>query len=103
MHDLLTIELDEVDVIEVLVAEGDTVAKEDSLITLESDKASMDIPSPTAGVVKSVDIVVGDKVSKDGGQQDRRRGGPGLLDHHGQERHVQRQHPMTLLLSIALR
>ena len=54
----------EVDVIEVLVAEGDTVAKEDSLITLESDKASMDIPSPTAGVVKSVDIVVGDKVSK---------------------------------------
>jgi pyruvate dehydrogenase E2 component (dihydrolipoamide acetyltransferase) len=57
-------DFDAVDVIEVLVAAGDSVAVEDSLITLESDKASMDIPSPTAGVVKSVDIVVGEKVSK---------------------------------------
>lgn len=54
----------EVDVIEVLVQEGDTVAEEDSLITLESDKASMDIPSPKAGVVKQLKVVVGDKVSE---------------------------------------
>lgn len=53
-----------VDVIEVLVAAGDTVKEEDSLITLESDKASMDIPSPKSGVVKSVQVVVGDKVSE---------------------------------------
>jgi len=39
-------------VIEVLVKPGDTIAKEDSLITLESDKATMEVPSPTAGVVK---------------------------------------------------
>ncbi len=57
-------DFDSVDVIEVLVAEGDTVAEEDSLITLESDKASMDIPSPKAGVVKSLKVVVGDSVSK---------------------------------------
>ena len=57
-------DFDSVDVIEVLVAEGDTVAEEESLITLESDKASMDIPSPNSGVVKSVQVVVGDKVSE---------------------------------------
>jgi dihydrolipoamide dehydrogenase len=55
---------DSVDVIEVLVKPGDTVAKEDSLITVESDKASMDIPSAEAGVVKQVMLKVGDKVSK---------------------------------------
>ncbi len=55
---------DSVDVIEVLVKPGDTVAKEDSLITVESDKASMDIPSAQAGVVKQVMLKVGDKVSK---------------------------------------
>lgn len=55
---------DSVDVIEVLVAVGDTVAKEDSLITVESDKASMDIPSSHAGVVKELKIKVGDKVAK---------------------------------------
>ncbi len=55
---------DSVDVIEVLVKAGDTVAKDDSLITLESDKASMDIPSPFAGVVKEVTIKVGDKVAQ---------------------------------------
>ncbi len=53
-----------VDVIEVLVASGDTVAEEDPLITLESDKASMDVPSPLAGTVKDVKIKVGDKVSQ---------------------------------------
>jgi len=55
---------DSVDVIEVLVAVGDTIAKEDSLITVESDKASMDIPSSHAGVVKELKVAVGDKVAK---------------------------------------
>jgi pyruvate dehydrogenase E2 component (dihydrolipoamide acetyltransferase) len=54
----------EVEVIEVLVKPGDTVAKEQSLITLESDKATMEIPSPSAGVVKELKLGVGDKVSK---------------------------------------
>jgi pyruvate/2-oxoglutarate dehydrogenase complex dihydrolipoamide acyltransferase (E2) component len=44
----------DIEVIEVLVKPGDTVAKEQSLITLESDKATMEIPSPAAGVVKSL-------------------------------------------------
>jgi dihydrolipoamide dehydrogenase len=55
---------DSVDVIEVLVKAGDTIAKEDSLITVESDKASMDIPSSQAGVVKEIKVKVGDKVAK---------------------------------------
>lgn len=55
---------DSVDVIEVLVKVGDTIAKEDSLMTVESDKASMDIPSSHAGVVKEVKVKVGDKVAK---------------------------------------
>ncbi len=55
---------DSVDVIEVLVKAGDTIAKEDALITLESDKASMDIPSSHAGVVKEIKVKVGDKVAK---------------------------------------
>jgi dihydrolipoamide dehydrogenase len=55
---------DSVDVIEVFVKVGDTVAKEDSLITLESDKASMDIPSSDAGVVKEIKVKVGDKIAK---------------------------------------
>jgi pyruvate dehydrogenase E2 component (dihydrolipoamide acetyltransferase) len=54
----------EVEVIEVLVKPGDAVSKEQSLITLESDKATMEIPSPSAGVVKKIEIKVGDKVSK---------------------------------------
>lgn len=54
-----------VDVIDVLVKVGDVLALEDSLITVESDKASMDIPSPVAGTVKSLKVKVGDKVAKD--------------------------------------
>ena len=53
-----------VEVIEVLVKPGDAVSKEQSLITLESDKATMEIPSPDAGVVKELRIKVGDKVSQ---------------------------------------
>lgn len=55
---------DSVDVIEVLVKVGDVIAKEDSLITVESDKASMDIPSAQTGVVKEIKVKVGDKVAK---------------------------------------
>jgi pyruvate dehydrogenase E2 component (dihydrolipoamide acetyltransferase) len=54
----------DVPVIEVLVKPGDTVKAEDALITLESDKATMDVPSPAAGVVKAVALKVGDKVSQ---------------------------------------
>ena len=54
----------EVEVIEVLVKPGDKVTKEQSLITLESDKATMEIPSPGAGVVKELRVKVGDKVAK---------------------------------------
>jgi pyruvate dehydrogenase E2 component (dihydrolipoamide acetyltransferase) len=54
----------DVEVIEVLVKPGDKVAKEQSLITLESDKATMEIPSPAAGVVKELKIKTGDKVSQ---------------------------------------
>jgi len=50
-------------VIEVLVKPGDTVSAEDSLVTLESDKATMDIPAPSAGVVKTISLKPGDKVS----------------------------------------
>jgi pyruvate dehydrogenase E2 component (dihydrolipoamide acetyltransferase) len=57
-------EFKEVEVIEVLVKPGDAVTKEQSLITLESDKATMEIPSPAAGVVKAVKVKVGDKISK---------------------------------------
>jgi len=54
----------EVEVIEVLVKPGDAVSKEQSLITLESDKATMEIPSPEDGVVKAIKVKMGDKVSK---------------------------------------
>ena len=57
-------EFDAVEVIEVLVKSGDTVAVEDPLITMESDKASMDVPSPFAGTVKDLKIKAGDKVSQ---------------------------------------
>ena len=53
-----------VEVIEVLVKPGDAVAKEQSLITLESDKATMEIPSPAAGTVKELRVKLGDKVSQ---------------------------------------
>jgi len=54
----------EVDIIELLVAVGDTVEPEDGLITLETDKATMDVPAPEAGKVVSLAVKVGDKVSK---------------------------------------
>jgi dihydrolipoyl dehydrogenase len=55
----------DVPVIEVLVAPGDVVEKETALITLETDKATMEIPSPQAGIVQKLKVKVGDKVSQD--------------------------------------
>ena len=57
-------DFDEVAVIEVLVKPGDSIAAEQSLVTVESDKASMEIPSSHAGVLKELKVQVGDKVSK---------------------------------------
>ena len=54
----------DIPVIEVLVKAGDAVAADDSLVTLESDKATMDVPSPAAGIVREVRLKVGDKVSE---------------------------------------
>ncbi|MHB0926215.1 MAG: dihydrolipoyllysine-residue acetyltransferase [Gallionellaceae bacterium] len=54
----------DVNVVEVLVKAGDAVKAEDGLITLETDKATMDVPSPSAGVVKEVKVKAGDKVSQ---------------------------------------
>ena len=59
-------DFDEVEIIEVLVAVGDAVAEEDSLITVESDKATMEIPSSHSGTVKEVKVKVGDKISEGG-------------------------------------
>ncbi|MCG5510723.1 dihydrolipoyllysine-residue acetyltransferase [Ectothiorhodospira lacustris] len=54
----------DVEIIEVLVGEGDTVKPEDPLITLESDKASIDIPAPRGGTVRGMKVKVGDRVSQ---------------------------------------
>ncbi|MDH3862808.1 MAG: dihydrolipoamide acetyltransferase, partial [Gammaproteobacteria bacterium] len=58
-------DFDDVDVIEVHIAEGQVIGAEDSLITLETDKAAMDVPADVGGTIKSVQVSVGDKVSKD--------------------------------------
>lgn len=57
-------DFDGVEIIEVLVKAGDTVAAEQSIITVESDKASMEIPCPQAGVVKELKVKIGDKVKE---------------------------------------
>ncbi|MDG6778138.1 dihydrolipoyllysine-residue acetyltransferase [Thiomicrorhabdus sp. zzn3] len=57
-------DFDSVDVIEVLVGEGDTVSEDDSILTLESDKATMEIPSPVNGTITKMAISVGDSVSE---------------------------------------
>ena len=57
-------DFENIPVIEVLVAVGDSVSAEQSLVTLESDKASMDVPAPSAGVIKSLNVAVGDEVSE---------------------------------------
>jgi len=57
-------DFDEIEIIEIITFEGDTVAVDDSLIVLESDKATMEIPSPFSGVIKSMAVVVGDRISE---------------------------------------
>ena len=57
-------DFDEVDVVEVLVAEGDIITANQSIVTLESDKAMMEFPSPQAGVIKEVAVSVGDKIKQ---------------------------------------
>jgi pyruvate dehydrogenase E2 component (dihydrolipoamide acetyltransferase) len=57
-------DFDAVEIVEVMVAAGDQVKAEDSLITLETDKAAMDVPAPHAGTVVEVKVAVGDKVSE---------------------------------------
>ena len=57
-------DFEEVDVIEILVSTGDQISIEAPLMTLESDKATMDIPSPVSGTVKQILVSVGNKVSK---------------------------------------
>jgi len=57
---------DDVPVIEVLVAVGDTVAADQGLVTLESDKATMEVPAPFAGVVRELKVKVGDSLSEGG-------------------------------------
>jgi len=54
----------DVPVIEIFVKVGDTVKAEDPLVSLESDKATMDVPAPLSGVVKAISIQIGDKVSE---------------------------------------
>ena len=58
-------DFDEVEIIEVLVSVGDTVEQNQDIITLESDKAAMEIPASTAGVIKELKVAVGDKVKQD--------------------------------------
>ena len=53
-----------VEIIEVLVKSGDTVKKNDPIVTLESDKSSVEVPSPSEGKISSVEVKIGDKVSK---------------------------------------
>ena len=60
-------DFDTVDVVEVLVTAGDAVAVDDPLITLESDKATMDVPSPKAGKVVEVKVKTGDTIGTGGG------------------------------------
>src|SRR5690606_11657611 len=73
----------EVEVIEILVKPGDAVSKEQSLVTLESDKATMEIPSPSGGMVKEIKIKVGDKVSK----------GSAILELEGEEKKAEAEKP----------
>ncbi|HSD21887.1 MAG TPA: biotin/lipoyl-containing protein, partial [Anaeromyxobacter sp.] len=57
-------EFKDVPIIDVLVKPGDAVSKDDALVTLESEKATMDVPSPEAGTVRELKVKVGDRVSE---------------------------------------
>ena len=58
-------DFEKVEIIEILVKIGDKIKKNDSIVTLESDKSSVEVPSNLEGVVESVNVKIGDKVSKD--------------------------------------
>ena len=62
----------DVPIIEIHVAPGDTVAVEDPLLTLECDKATLDVPSPVAGTIAALAVAVGDTVSRGHGDRHRR-------------------------------
>jgi dihydrolipoamide dehydrogenase len=80
----------DVPVIEILVSEGDEVSAEDPLLTLESEKATMDVPAPEAGTVEKLLVEVGDKVSEGdpllelGGGEEEKEGGEGEDDEAGE-------------------
>src|SRR5579875_3744130 len=57
-------DFEDVPIIEILVSVGDTVSAEDPLVTLESDKATMDVPAPAGGTIESIDVSIGDRVSQ---------------------------------------
>lgn len=75
-------DFDRVEVVEILVSEGDSVQVDDSLITLESDKASMDVPSPSAGTVRKLLVAAGDEVATGDAilELDAADGSPGVDD-----------------------
>ena len=57
-------DFEKVEIIEILVKSGDTIKKNDPVVTLESDKSSVEVPSPFAGKISSLEVKIGDKVSK---------------------------------------
>ena len=68
MSEIITVpdigDFESVEIIEVLVKEGDTINKDDPIVTLESDKSSVEVPSPYTGIISKLNVKVGDKVSK---------------------------------------
>ena len=57
-------DFESVEIIEILVKKGDQIKKNDSIVTLESDKSSVEVPSTEEGIVETIDVNIGDKVSK---------------------------------------
>ena len=68
MSEVITVpdigDFESVEIIEVLVKEGDAIKKDDPIVTLESDKSSVEVPSPYTGIISKLNVKVGDKVSK---------------------------------------
>jgi pyruvate dehydrogenase E2 component (dihydrolipoamide acetyltransferase) len=84
-------DFDEVEVIEILVNVGDTIEPDDSIITLESDKASMEIPSPVAGIVSRININIGDKIKQ----------GDNLIELEIDENNAADEHQTTEQISVS--
>ena len=57
-------DFESVEIVEVLIKQGDKINKNDSIVTLESDKSSVEVPSTEGGIVEKVNVNIGDKVSK---------------------------------------